>query len=415
MEAFEKTPQEMAEAVSKAQAAIKAEVETKASKEDLNKFNESLEVKVIDLKAQNEALQKKDAEKQEIIEKQGEAITRLEQKGVEVAENVSIRKQIETQLKQKSEDLKSLKESGSKANVQLTVKAAAPITFGNVTGEVPQSDREAGITRIVRRQPWIADLVDNGTISSNLWSWVEQKNPDGDAGMTGEGEAKSQADFDLVEANAAVKKVTAYIKATTEILEDIPLMTSEINAELVELINLKKDEQILSGDGTGNNLTGILTNATAFAAGSFALAVENANRYDVLRIAINQIMVAQFVPNWIALHPSDATSMDLEKGSDGHYVMPPFTTAEGNVIKGVPIIMNTGITEGEFLVGDFSKSGVRLKKDLTINVGFENDDFTKNFVTILGECRLVHRVKSNHYGAFVTGDFATAIAAILKP
>lgn len=415
MEAKELTPEQMAAYLNNSQDAIKSEVGNKASKDDLKEVEKSLEVKVIDLQTKNESLEKQNQEQLSILKTQGEAITKLEQKGQAALESLSLKSQISNQLTKHAEEIKGLREKGSGANVQLTLKVPGNITFSNVTGEVPQSERESGITRVVRRQPWISDIVDMGSISSNLWSWVEQKNPDGGAGMTGEGELKSQADFDLVEANAPVKKVTAYIKATTEILEDIPLMASEINAELVELINLKKDEQILSGDGTGNNLTGILTNATAFAAGSFALNVENANRTDVLRIAINQAMVAQFVPNYIALHPSDVTAMDLEKGSDGHYVLPPFTTAEGNIIKGVPIIMNTGITEGDFLVGDFSKSGVRMKKDLTINVGFENDDFTKNFVTILGECRLVHRVKSNHYGAFVTGDFTTAIAAILKP
>ena len=76
--------------------------------------------------------------------------------------------------------------------------------------------------------------------------------------------------------------------------------------------------------------------------------------------------------------------------------------------------MNTGQTEGTFLVGDFTKSAVRFKEGLTINVGYENEDFTKNFVTILAEARLVHRVKSNHYGAFIKGTFSAAKTALTK-
>ncbi len=52
---------------------------------------------------------------------------------------------------------------------------------------------------------------------------------------------------------------------------------------------------------------------------------------------------------------------------------------------------------------------------MNIQVGYVNDDFTKNLVTILAEMRAVHYVKSNHYGAFVKGDFATAIAALVTP
>jgi len=197
-------------------------------------------------------------------------------------------------------------------------------------------------------------------------------------------------------------------------LDDIPLMEAEVNEELRERINLEIDSQILSGDGLGQNLTGILENAVPFAAGSFALAVDEANNKDVLRIAINQIMVAQFMPNFILMHPSDVTAMDVEKASDGHYILPPFVNNDNTSVKGIPIITNTGITEGDYLVGDFTKSAVRFKEGLTFDVGFENDDFTKNFVTILAEARLVHRVKSNHYPAFVTGDFAVDKAAIKK-
>jgi HK97 family phage major capsid protein len=335
----------------------------------------------------------------------------LETKGATPSETASLKSILES----KTDELKALKDNRSGA-VNFVLKAVGNMALStNTTGQMPQAEREAGITRIVRRQPYILSLVNTGSIMSNLWEWVEQKNPEGGAGMTAEGVKKSQADFDLVLASATVKKVTAFIKVTKEMLDDVELMRSEIDQELTELINLKIDEQILSGDGLTVNLTGILTNATTFAAGVFALKVANPNNADVLRVAINQANVAQFNPNYIVLHPSDAAAMDLDKGTDGHYALPPFTSLDGRVVSGIPVVVNTGITEGTFLLGDFTKSGVRFKEGITINVGYENDDFTKNFVTILAEARLVHRVKSNHYAAFVKGTFSTAITAITKP
>ncbi len=319
-------------------------------------------------------------------------------------------------LETKKDEFLALKGNRS-ASVEITVKAVGNMTLGgNIVddAQIPQAQREAGITRIVRRQPFILQLVNTGTINSNKWEWVQQVNPDGGAGMTAEGTKKSQADFDLELAEASVRKVTAYIKVSKEMLDDVDMMRAEIDQELIELINLKIDEQLLSGDGLGQNLVGILENATAYSAGSFAGTVVEPNNADVLRTAINQVMVNLFQPNYIVLHPSDVTALELSKGNDGHYVMPPFTTTDGTVIKGIPVVMNTGVTEGDFLVGDFTKSGVRFKEGITINVGYENDDFTKNFVTILAEARLAHRVKSNHYGAFVTGTFADAIADLAQ-
>jgi HK97 family phage major capsid protein len=335
----------------------------------------------------------------------------LETKGINVDETETLK----SVLASKKEELSTLKTNRS-GSVQFALKAVGPMTFGtNVTGQVPVAERETGITRIQRRSPYLLQLVNTGTIMSNLWEWVEQKLPEGGAGMTGEGLAKSQADFDLVLASATVKKVTAYIKVTKEMLDDIDLLRSEIDQELTEIINLKIDEQILSGVGTGVNLTGIQTNATAWAAGAFALNVVTPNNSDVLRVAMNQIEVNLFTPNYIVMHPTDIAKLDLDKDTTGQYVFRPLTNSFGLQVSGIPVVSNTGMAVDNFLVGDFTKSGVRFKEALTINVGYENDDFTKNFVTILAEARLVHRVKSNHYGAFVKGVFSTSKTALTKP
>ena len=327
----------------------------------------------------------------------------------------AVEETLATLLVAKKDELSAMKEK-SNSSVQITTKAVGTMALStNTTGQIPQADRESGIARIATRNPFILQLVNVGSIMSNVWEWVEQKNREGGSAMTAEGASKSQADFDLVVASANVKKVTAYIKVTKEMLDDVELLRSEIDQELTQLINLTIDTQILSGAGTGNNLTGIITNATAWAAGSFATAIVTPTNSDVLRTAINQVRVGLFEPNYIVMHPTDITKMELAKGSDGHYVLAPFTSVDGTVVSGIRVISNVGVTIGTFLVGDFTKSGVRFREGLTINVGYENDDFTKNLVTILAEARLVHRVKSNHYGAFVYGTFSTAITALTKP
>ena len=346
----------------------------------------------------------------ENVEQLALQVLELETKGVSKNETETLQSVLEA----KKDELSAMRDK-SGASVQFTMKAVGTMAIStNTTGQIPQAEREAGITRIVTRNPFILQLVNVGQIMSNVWEWVEKKNRQGGSAMTAEGAAKSQADFGLVVASANVKKVTAYIKVTKEMLDDVALMRSEIDQELTELINLKIDDQVLSGVGTGNNLTGITTNATAWSAGAFALAIPTPTKWDVLRTALNQVRVNLFEPNYIVMHPTDVTAMELSKDSTGQYIMPPFTSVDGTIVSGVRVVANTGVTIDKFLVGDFTKSGVRFKEGLTINVGYENDDFTKNLVTILAEARLVHRVKSNHYGAFVYGDFSDAITALTK-
>jgi HK97 family phage major capsid protein len=362
--------------------------------------------KVKDLETKGEQVDSLKSNLEEVVLR----VLNLETKGSTETETESLKSILES----KKEDLAKMREK-SGSSVQFTLKAAGTMALGtNTTGQIPQAERESGINQIVRRNPFILQLVNVGTIMSNVWEWVEQKNVDGGAAMTAEGALKSQADFDLVVASANVKKVTAYIKVTKEMLDDVALMRSEIDQELTELINLKIDDQLLNGTGLTVNLTGINANATAYAAGAFALSIPTPNNFDVLRTAINQVRVNLFEPTYIVMHPTDVTAMDLAKGSDGHYVMPPFSSNDGTVISGIRIVANVGVAIDNFLVGDFTKAGVRFKEGLTINVGYENDDFTKNLVTILAEARLVQRVKSNHYGAFVKGVFSTSRTALTK-
>ena len=126
-------------------------------------------------------------------------------------------------------------------------------------------------------------------------------------------------------------------------------------------------------------------------------------------------MVANFMPTEIFMHPTDVTKMDLAKDSVGQYVFRPLANSYGLSVGQIPVVANTGIAVGTFLVGDMTKNKVITREAITLSIGYENDDFTKNFVTILGETRLVNVMKSNHYLAFVKGTFSTAITALTKP
>lgn len=315
------------------------------------------------------------------------------------------------------DEIKSISEKGGLLN--LDVKAADTMTIvGNYSGgTVGLSDLEPGVTNIQRRRPFMRSLVNSRGTTSKYIVWIEQANADpGEAGMTAEGALKTQTDFDLVERSTEVKKVTAFIKVSKEMIADIPFMQGEINGELMELVELKLDSQILYGDGTGNNLSGVNQTALTFGAGSFATSIPNANEIDVLRVTISQIINDNFSPNYILLNPTDCAKMELNKATDGTYVFPMFFQQDGMAkVKGIPVVENPGINEGEFLVGDFTKANLRIREAMNVQVGYVNDDFTKNLMTVLCECRAAMFVKTNHYAAFVKGDFATAIAAIDKP
>lgn len=343
-----------------------------------------------------------------------------------VAQFKSVEQELTEQLSLKKSEIDSIKDGDSK-KIVLSVKAAATMTTGNVTAvgtgglSMLLNQFEGGITPLPRSAPFFADLFASAPTSGNTISYAEMKNPDGGAGMTGEGSAKTQADFDLVEAKTNVRKITSYIKTSKEALDDIPALAGEINNELVTLIKLKKDSEVLSGAGTGNTLSGVITNATAFTGGALALSVVTPNNYDVLVAGITQIATAEvisgqpagFMANVIVMNPSDVALMKLTKDANKNYIFPVTLPGSTSVME-VPVISNARMTAGDFLIMDSSKGNLRIKEDITLSVGYENDDFTKNLVTILAEMRLAFYIKSQHVKAFVKGTFSTAITALTK-
>ncbi len=282
-------------------------------------------------------------------------------------------------------------------------------------GNVPVEQRIAGLNLIATRRPRLIDLFAKGQAASNIISWVYQANRDGAAGGTTEGSTKNQIDFDLVVASQAVVKRTAFIKVSTEMLDDIDFIESEIRNELMRLLMLDVENTSYSGNGTAPNLNGIRTVATAFAAGTFAGTVDNANSADVLVVAMNQIAIAnQEAPNAILMHPSDIAALKLMKVSatDKRYVDRLLYVGMELTLDGVPMIGSTLVTAGTYLVGNFNLSVLYQKQGIMINIGLDGNDWTKNMRTIIAEWRGALVTKNNDRTAFVKGTFATDIAAL---
>jgi HK97 family phage major capsid protein len=345
------------------------------------------------------------------LKEQGEKLAKQNQTEVTVKSTFQM---IKDGLVANLDSLKELK-AGQRIQVGFEIKEAGTMTFASsVSGELPQFQRLPGMNPIAVRNPFIGQLISSGVATSNTISWVYEVVGVGDADMTAEGVKKNQIDANFAVATESVKKITAFVKVSEEMLEDVDFMASYINNKLLQRINLKVDQQLLAGTGT-SQLNGILTRATAYAAGSFSGSVVEPNLKDVIETAINQIIVANHNPNYILLHPTDITKLGLTKDNFRNYIFPEFNLPSGKTIAGIPIVANTGMTEDKFLVMDGTKAIAYYKNGVRIEAGWENDDFTKNLRTILAEVRLCLIIENNDRTAFVYGDVTDAIASLTAP
>ncbi len=277
------------------------------------------------------------------------------------------------------------------------------------SGNVALSTLEPGVDNIARPVIKVRNVVNTGTTSSKFVVYISQT-ANTSASWVTEGQTKPTSNPSYEEVSVEVKKVASTVKVSKEMLADLAFVRSEINADLIAGLDQAFEDALINGAG-GTSLDGLLGFAQPFAAGTFAGTIPAANVSDVIRVAKAQIQGANFEPTHVLLHPEDAAKIELTKATDGGYTYPAFWD-RNMMLAGLIVVTSTNIAPDTFLVGDMSKSNVRIRENMNLQVGYVNDDFQRNMVTILAEMRAAHYVKNNQVDAFVTGDFTTAIAAL---
>ena len=307
-------------------------------------------------------------------------------------------------------NIDKIKETAEKGGMMtLETKALYDTTIdGDYSGNIALSTLEAGVSTIARPIIKIRDIVNMGTTASKFVTYISQSVQTASSWIDEAG-VKISGQPSYEEISEEVKKIAGTVKISKEMLADLAFVQSEINRDLMASVDQSIEDALLNGAVGGIN--GILTNSVTFSAGTFAGTVVTPNISDVIRVAIAQIQNANFEPTHVVLNPEDVAAMQLTKTSTGEYTYPMFLM-DVNRVANLIVVSTTNMVAGTFLVGDFTKSNVRMRESMNVQVGYVNDDFQRNMVTILAEARLVQYVKANDYPAFVDGTIATAIAAL---
>lgn len=329
--------------------------------------------------------------------------------------NLSFKEAIKSELLKNKDALKALKDN---PNGQVVIKAPVAMTFAtNTTGNVGRTERETEFQDTFRRLPILMEMVNTTNTEAKTFEWVEKTGREGGVAMVAEGALKPQGDWNLSLFSQSAKKEAIIITTSKEMLEDIDGLAEDINNEVFEQIRLFSESVALNGDGTGNNIVGLDANAVPFVAGSFLNTIAKANEFDALRVAYNQVELTHDTPTGFLMHPTDAAKMELVKdATTSQYIMPPFSSNNGTVIKGLPVRTSTLVTEGEAYVGNFKRFKVKLRSGIEFNMGYRGaqGDWEKNMVSFIGEQRLFAFIPAVHYASIVKVDFAVA-KALLDP
>lgn len=296
-----------------------------------------------------------------------------------------------------------------KFDITLNRKAVGNMTSaGSLTGSYFVSpDTRPGIVLKAYEEAHMRNLLPVGSTTSNIIRHVRDNGGEGGPAMVAEGGTKPQMDRDLSIEDASVRKIATYLRIPEEMIEDIPYITGFLTSMGTQEVLSLEDTQILYGDGTGQNLSGLFTNATAFAPGATAI-IATPNRFDVLRAARMQMRKAKRKPTFALLSPFDYFMMTSAKDTTGNYILQGGGNGLVPNLDGVPLYEHTAVVDGDFLLGDRMAAEIDFRSNLSIRFfDQDQDNAIKNLVTVVIEERLALPIY--YTSGFLKGTFAAGI------
>lgn len=334
-------------------------------------------------------------------------LTEIEQKMVRKGEGPQRSKSIGEQFTENADVKNFLVSKKSKGSVNMQFKAIISALTTDADGSagdliVPQ--RIPGIFGLPERRMTIRDLLTPGRTSSNAVQYVKETGFTNLAATVTEtaGTAKAQSEIKFDIATSNVSTIAHWVLATKQILDDVPMLQSYIDGRLRYGLMYVEETQLLMGGGTGTDLNGIYTQATAYS--DPISDVTGKTAIDVIRAAMLQAFLAEYPPTGTVLNPKDWARMELIKDGIGRYLI---GNPQGTIEKklwGLPVVDTQAMTEDKFLVGAF-KLGAQIfdREDANVEISTEDsDNFRKNLVTIRAEERIALAVYRTE--AFIKGD-----------
>lgn len=331
-----------------------------------------------------------------------------EGKNVNKGQPFTINKFLQEGITAQTDKIKTLKKGqGVLIEMNDEQKALGDMLFANSfpTADVSITTLRPGIIELPKRKLHIRQLLSGGAMGNSNFAYVKETAGEGAIAPVAEGVLKPQIDLNLEEVSVPAQYIAGWLRISRKMLDDIPGMITFLQSRLPELLLRVEDEQLLNGDGTGSNLSGI-TDAGNFTAptGTATIDVEQ------LVQAIAQLEGYDREANGILLSPSDYYQILLNKaaGGAGTYDLPTAlaTIQNGQLyIAGIPVFRSTAMAADKFIVGDWVMGANLITREAPrVEIFYEDGiNVRENMVTVRIEERIAFPIYGDNY--FIYGDF----------
>jgi HK97 family phage major capsid protein len=276
------------------------------------------------------------------------------------------------------------------------------------------TDRQADVEMLGRRPLTIRDLVSKRTTTSDTVDFVQQTTQTAAAATVAEATSSAAPTtgassgaalilnpgggykpegtmaFQVVTAN--VKTIAEWIPATKRGLADASQLRGLIDQELRDDLAEEEEDQILNGNGTGENITGILnTSGIQTQALSSLVAGVDPKTETLLRAKTKVLTVGRSRPTGVVINPVDWEAITLARLAKN-----PANEGDGIAVErihGMAVVQSEAMPAGTALVGDYRKAVIWDREQSSITATDSHADFfIRNLVAILAEERIAFGV-----------------------
>ena len=281
----------------------------------------------------------------------------------------------------------------------LTNNLAEPYSVGTIGGVSDQGFVED--PKVVLN---IENLFAHAPIADNTFLYMPLT-VTGNAGFVAEGSDKPETTFKVDAKTGQVKTIATWTKVSEQLFADKSQLINILDNNLTHAVDVTVQNQLISGDGVGENLGGISKagNFTDYATGSG----EATNTVDLLRNVAFKMRGANIDNLSIVLNWSDWSALLGLKSTTNEYLINGILDPVKQTIYGIPVVLSSAMTTGKFAMGNFKMGGIVFDKTaMSLEIDRTGDDFTKNLITIRAERRLgfaVVQPKAICYGALTVG------------
>lgn len=279
---------------------------------------------------------------------------------------------------------------GQARRVKMTLSGSPLERKNTVVGDdadrtLVQPHRAPGIAADAFRDLRVRDLMPVLSTDSNRIEFSrELAFSNAAAPQAGEGATKAESDIAFELGEADVVTIAHFQQVSRQVLDDQPALQGFLNTRLRYGVQLEEEDQLLNGDGTGNNMSGLFTNAN-----DLTLDVSGLTKVDTLRRAMEALSLNDWRATGMILHPSDWSEIVRIKDGEDRYLFANPQAATQTQLWGVPVVVTNSAPEGDYLVADFDNAGVIWDRQAPVVELFEQDgdDVQRNLVTIRAEMR----------------------------